>query len=231
VRPKNSLPVPVRVKWEGHPSIQFLGQGVVQHPAYSASSGPIQLKMVESIGEKLRLARETRGIALRDISEQTRISMRYLEAIEVDDFRRLPGGIFNRSFIRAYAKFIGYDEQEAMDEYARTLRERGESEDDASPKPFRSLVYTDDGGFYNRSPLTTLLLAIVILAVLSLCVWAGLHFYQRSLAPRTRPVNGQRFAPGNSPGANQVRHTSRLMPVPDTWKTKEGEHEFTVPKV
>jgi cytoskeletal protein RodZ len=187
--------------------------------------------MTESIGEKLRLARETRGIALRDISEQTRISMRYLEAIELDDYRRLPGGIFNRSFIRAYAKFIGYDEQEAMDEYARTLRERGEEEDETSPKPFRSLVYTDDGGFYNRSPLMTLLLAIVILAVLSLCVWAGLHFYQRSEAPRTRPGTGQRFPPGNSPSANQVRHTSRLTRVPDIWKTKEGEHEFTVPRV
>jgi hypothetical protein len=53
--------------------------------------------MSETIGEKLRLARETRGIALRDISEQTRISIRYLEAIETDDFQRLPGGIFNRS--------------------------------------------------------------------------------------------------------------------------------------
>ena len=72
--------------------------------------------MAESIGEKLRLAREARGIALRDISEQTRISMRYLEAIESDDYRRLPGGIFNRSFIRAYAKFIGYDEDQAIDE-------------------------------------------------------------------------------------------------------------------
>jgi cytoskeleton protein RodZ len=186
--------------------------------------------MVESIGEKLRLARETRGIALRDISEQTRISMRYLEAIEADDYRRLPGGIFNRSFIRAYAKFIGYDEQEAMDEYARTLSERGESEEDASPKPFRSLVYTDDGGFYNRSPFMTLLLAIVILAVLSLGVWAGLHFYQRRVAPKTRPETGQRFDPRNSPGATQVHRTSRLTRVPNIWKTKGGEHEFTAPK-
>src|SRR5256885_10427317 len=99
--------------------------------------------MTQSIGEKLRLERETRGIALRDISEQTRISMRYLEAIETDDYRRLPGGIFNRSFIRAYAKFIGYDENEAIEDYARTMRERGESDDDDTPKP-RSLVYTDD---------------------------------------------------------------------------------------
>src|SRR5438132_2568875 len=118
--------------------------------------------MADSIGEKLRLARETRGIALRDISEQTRISMRYLEAIETDDYKRLPGGIFNRSFIRAYARFIGYDEQEAIEEYTRTLRERGEGADDASTKPFRSLVYTDEGS-HSRSPLLTLLLAAVIL--------------------------------------------------------------------
>jgi len=80
--------------------------------------------MATSIGEKLRLARETRGIALRDISEQTRISMRYLEAIEVDDYRRLPGGIFNRSFVRAYAKHVGYDEQEALEEYSAMMHER-----------------------------------------------------------------------------------------------------------
>src|SRR5499426_879711 len=99
--------------------------------------------MSETIGEKLRLAREERGIALRDISEQTRISIRYLEAIETDDYRRLPGGIFNRSFIRAYAKFIGYDEHNALEDYARTVRERGESDDEGS-KVRQSLVYTDD---------------------------------------------------------------------------------------
>lgn len=155
--------------------------------------------------------------------------MRFLEAIEADDYRRLPGGIFNRSFIRAYAKFIGYDEQEAMDEYARTMREHGQPDDDSSPKPYKSLVYTDGG---SRSPMTTLLLALIILAVLSLCVWAGLHFYQRSVAPKARSGTGQRFAPGSFPGnrsrANQIHPGSRLLQVPNIWKTKEGEHEFTV---
>ncbi|HSP61755.1 MAG TPA: helix-turn-helix domain-containing protein [Pyrinomonadaceae bacterium] len=96
--------------------------------------------MATSIGEKLRLARETRGIALRDISEQTRISMRYLEAIEADDYRRLPGGIFNRSFIRAYAKHIGYDEHQALEDYSTMMRERGQSTDEVSNKGARSLV-------------------------------------------------------------------------------------------
>src|SRR3954466_3442380 len=139
--------------------------------------------MSQSIGEKLRLAREARGIALREISEQTRISIRYLEAIEGDDYKRLPGGIFNRSFIRAYAKFVGVEESSALEDYARTLRERGESDDEGS-KVHQSLVYTEDGG-NNRSGLKTLILAVIILAALSVAVWAGLHFYQKRQRDRS----------------------------------------------
>jgi cytoskeleton protein RodZ len=185
--------------------------------------------MAESIGEKLRLAREARGIALRDISEQTRISIRYLEAIEGDDYRRLPGGIFNRSFIRAYAKFIGYDEHDALEDYARTLRERGESDDEGS-KMHQSLVYTDDGGSHSRSPLITLLLAIRILAALSLAVWAGLHFYQRSQHPRGASEPGMNDAPLNS----SINRESAMIPATANQKTikpktvQEGPHDFIV---
>jgi len=170
--------------------------------------------MVESIGEKLRLARETRGIALRDISEQTRISMRYLEAIETNDYQRLPGGIFNRSFIRAYAKFVGYDEQEAIEEYSRTLRQQGEDDDDL-PKSHRSMVYTDDNEPRNRSRLTTLLLAILILAILSLVVWAGLHFYQARFSPNRSETRS----------ADPLSAVNRLE---STAPNKEGQRAFLV---
>ena len=86
--------------------------------------------MAATIGEQLRLAREERGIPLREISDETRISIRYLEAIESGDFKRLPGGIFNRSFVKAYARCIGYDEKEAIEGYARYLRDQGDAEDD-----------------------------------------------------------------------------------------------------
>ena len=144
----------------------------------------------------MRLARETRGIALRDISEQTRISMRYLEAIEADDYRRLPGGIFNRSFVRAYAKHIGYDEQQALEEYSTMMHERGETTDEVSNRQPRSLVYTDNGG--SRSPLRTVLLAIIILAVLSFAVWAAWYFYEHKVRHKTQAPNhaGQRLAVG-----------------------------------
>jgi len=155
-----------------------------------AIAGIDPIEMSQSIGEKLRLAREARGIALREISEQTRISMRYLEAIEADDYKHLPGGIFNRSFIRAYAKFIGFDEHAALEDYARTLRERGESDDDGS-KVHQPLVYTEDAASTSRSGVKTLLLAIIILAALSAAVWAGLHFYQKS--QRARGANEQTY--------------------------------------
>ena len=181
--------------------------------------------MAESIGEKLRLARETRGIALRDISEQTRISMRYLEAIELNDYRRLPGGIFNRSFIRAYAKFIGYDEKEAIEDYSRTLREQGEPDDGEPVTTRRSMVYTDDGG-HSRSPLLTFLLAVLILALLSLGVWAGFHYYQR----RTTPKTNQRLTPGKVPNATKTQRSifpAQAKTLKD-FSVKEGEQKSGV---
>ena len=127
---------------------------------------------------------------------------------------------FNRSFIRAYAKFVGYDEQEAIDEYASEQ----EAIDEVAIKPHKSLVYTDTGG--GRSPLVTLLLAVIILAVLSLLVWAGLHFYQRSVAPKTQPSRtSRRFAPGQSP---EARPSDRAIGFGRA-KTglKEDAHEFS----
>ena len=62
-----------------------------------------------SFGETLRRERELRQISLREISEATKINLRYLEALERDDFRHLPGGVFNKGFVRAFAQFTGID--------------------------------------------------------------------------------------------------------------------------
>jgi cytoskeletal protein RodZ len=134
--------------------------------------------MAASIGEQLRLAREARGIGLREISDQTRISVHYLEAIEANDYKRLPGGVFNRSFIKAYAKCVGYDEREAVEGYTRYLREHGDqSADEVSTTPMHSKVYTDTPA--TRSPLLTVVLAILILAILTAAALAALYWFQR----------------------------------------------------
>jgi len=70
-----------------------------------------------AFGENLRREREMRGVSLEEISSATKISMRFLEAIEREDFSKLPGGIFSRSFIRSYARYLGLEEERVMAEY------------------------------------------------------------------------------------------------------------------
>lgn len=136
--------------------------------------------MAATIGEQLRLAREERGIPLREISDQTRISVRYLEAIESNDYKRLPGGIFNRSFVRAYARYVGYDEKQAIEGYTRYLRDQGDTTDEVATTPFHSKVYTDTPA--TRSPVLTVFLAVVILAVLTAIALAALYWVQKRSA-------------------------------------------------
>ncbi|MDQ6652059.1 MAG: helix-turn-helix domain-containing protein [Acidobacteriota bacterium] len=135
--------------------------------------------MAATIGEQLRLAREGRGIALREISDQTRISIHYLEAIETNDYKRLPGGIFNRSFVKAYARYVGYDEKQAVEGYTRHMRDQGDP-DEISSTPYHSKVYTDAPA--TRSPILTVVLAIVILAILTVVALAVLHWVQQRSA-------------------------------------------------
>jgi len=70
-----------------------------------------------AFGENLRREREMRGVSLEEISSATKISLRFLEAIEREDFSKLPGGIFSRSFIRSYARYLGLDEERVVAEY------------------------------------------------------------------------------------------------------------------
>jgi cytoskeletal protein RodZ len=76
-----------------------------------------------TLGEELRHKREQRGISLAEIAEATRIGTRFLKAIETNNFSILPGGIFTRSFIRAYAKHVGMNEDEAIGLYLQQVAE------------------------------------------------------------------------------------------------------------
>jgi cytoskeleton protein RodZ len=68
-------------------------------------------------GARMKRLREERGIALRDIADTTKISVAALEALERNDMSRLPGGIFSRGFIRAYAEEIGADPEVTVREF------------------------------------------------------------------------------------------------------------------
>ena len=76
-----------------------------------------------AFGEKLRKQREQRGLALEAISNTTKISVRMLRALEEEHFDQLPGGVFNKGFVRAYSRQIGLDAEETVTDYLTALRE------------------------------------------------------------------------------------------------------------
>ena len=72
-------------------------------------------------GDKFRKERERQNIKLDDVANSTKIAARMLRAIEEERFDQLPGGVFNRGFIRAYAKHLGLNEEEAVTGYVAAL--------------------------------------------------------------------------------------------------------------
>jgi cytoskeletal protein RodZ len=158
--------------------------------------------MAESLGEKLRLAREARGITISEVSAQTRIATRYLEAIEENNYKPLPGGVFNKGFIKAYAKYVGVDEQEALSDYARIMAVHAESEDEGYKRP---TVMTDDS---RRSSWSSMIFAVIILVLLTGGVLLLVQWY------RSAPVEQVKNPPANN--SNNKANTNAAVNASET---------------
>jgi hypothetical protein len=75
-----------------------------------------------TLGAYLRAERERRDLALRTISESTKVSLPLLEGLESDDISRWPGGIFRRAFVRSYAEAVGLDPDEIFRRFERQYK-------------------------------------------------------------------------------------------------------------
>src|SRR5262249_35548342 len=93
-----------------------------------------------NFGATLKKAREAKGISLDQIAKKTRISTRLLTAIENEEFHLLPGGIFNRGFIRAFAETVGVDPDQAVADYERlaSMQAPADVVTSASARPTRN---------------------------------------------------------------------------------------------
>jgi cytoskeletal protein RodZ len=150
-----------------------------------------------TLGEKLRQAREERGISISEVAEQTRISPHYLDLIENDDYRTLPGGIFNKGFVKSYAKYVGIDEQEALQDYASLIStQEGVPSDD--PKTYKPEVLTDDRA--SSSMLPTIIFAAIILGLMTWGIIALVNYVQNQ--PSTPAANTNAAANANTANAN-----------------------------
>ena len=118
-----------------------------------------------SFGEELKRERELREISLREVSEATKISLRYLEALERNDFRNLPGGVFNRGFVRAYSQFIGVDPDSMVDAYMHAETAV------LGPGAKQSLVSDDTANGGKRFVWVWVVVAVLIAATASYFGW------------------------------------------------------------
>ena len=128
---------------------------------------------MSEFGLLLKQARERRGISLRQIASATKISTGALEALERGDFSRLPGGIFSRAFVRAYAIEAGLDPEE-------TVRQYTELADAAAASSAREVavaeITEDDRMFLERQRkagvwLRVIAVSLVVLMCLSIVWW------------------------------------------------------------
>ena len=114
-----------------------------------------------AFGERLRREREMRGISLEEIVATTKIGTRLLRALENEQFDLLPGGIFNKSYVRAYAKCVGIDEDEAVAAYLEAANEvPPDNRVIAHQASFHSERSRDRRGF----PIVPVLILLVVIA-------------------------------------------------------------------
>ncbi|GEM_PF-2743955 len=146
------------------------------HPAVSGDAPRKQAREMPSFGESLRRERELRRISLREVSEATKINVRYLEALEANEFANLPGGAFTKGYIRAYSRFIGTDETETIHAYLFELKQQGLTEDGSATDgdPFRE-GFSDASSpeALRRKRLRRIVLIAVIILLLALLGGGG----------------------------------------------------------
>jgi cytoskeletal protein RodZ len=124
-----------------------------------------------AFGERLRLARERRGLSVSQIAARTKISITALEALERNDVSKLPGGLFSRAFVRSYAREVGLDANETVREFIeRCDGTAGE------PAPSPATVFDSDRNFVAQQHTARVVLKVAALCVPVIALLAYLSF-------------------------------------------------------
>ena len=85
-----------------------------------------------TFGERLKRERELREVTIKEIASATRIAVKFLQALENEEWEKLPGGVFGRGFVRSVARYLGLSEENLLSDYDQA---RGEASTPATQKP------------------------------------------------------------------------------------------------
>jgi cytoskeletal protein RodZ len=152
------------------------------------------------VGGKLREARERKGVSLRQIANATKISVGMLDALERNDIKRLPGGIFSRAFVRSFANEVGLDPEKMTQEFIAQF-----SDDSVATGAASTQIEDNEALESARRTAST----FIILAAVSVPVVAVILYFS-IVGRRAPPVTTERV-----PAAEQDR-PAVAAPSPST---------------
>ena len=171
-----------------------------------------------SIGDTLRRERLRRGLDLDKVAAETKIGRHQLEAIEANQFDRLPGGVFARSFIRQYARMLQLDDEEILAELKQQFEEPADAAPVAEPQPDEHLPYLPSlADVYDRVRSDSSVAAFVWLVV-AILVCAGVYSLWQKTRQPTSQVAAVPAAPRAAPQAaapmTRMAEPASLQPKP-----------------
>ena len=148
----------------------------------------------------------------------------YIECIENDNYKPLPGGIFNKGFVKSYARFIGYDENKALQEYNKLVSEAEGSQDDHL-RSYRPEVLTDDRA--SQSTIPTIIFAGIILALMTGGVLFLVNYLQKQ--PATPVATNTTTGNESTPETPQTQEPSNAGNAPTMQNLKVEFRTATEP--
>jgi len=184
---------------------------------------------VGNFGERMQREREMRGITLEEIAEATKIGTRSLRALEAQEFSKLPGGIFNKGFVRAYAKYLGIDEEQAVADYSEALAEAqaagllGKVDAQNLNADLHSISAGEEPEPPPSGSFAAVAIVILLLAALGVGGWTYYTRYRATKARPTPPRPASTAAtqnatpqPAPAPVSPPISTSASTTPVPAT---------------
>lgn len=171
-----------------------------------------------TLGSYLSSAREAKGIDLHDAAQQTRISINYLRAMELEDFAKLPGEVFLKGFLKSYARFLGLEEAEVMKRY-QEMRPAKRAQTAVQDQQQETMVNAAEQGERRKFPVEPVLWGVVIFAALAALLFATLPGRTKQSPPVAAPGTAEHAQPGE--GTVQPPQPEKLyleiIALEDTW--------------
>jgi cytoskeleton protein RodZ len=168
---------------------------------------------VESFGARLKREREQQKVTLEDIALSTKIGTRFLRALEEEHFDQLPGGIFNKGFVRAYARHLGMDEGQAISDY---LAASGTGQPEKKPEEVREArevaVRPEDTSEVAARIPWGIFAIVLLLVALGFAAW-GFLSREKSVRPAVvPPPPATSKTPPATPPKTEARKTASSEP-------------------